>query len=143
MNYLFAIAIIIGLLSVNATAMETNPTPPTQTHAMEQHSHTKKKAKLHSNVKEAGPVVNSTKTYDVDIEVTGMVCSFCAHGIQKSFERHPAIDDVHVNLDASRVRLNLKVDQHIQDNDIKTIITDSGYTVGRITRNNKSKATTK
>jgi mercuric ion binding protein len=142
MNYLFAIAIIIGVFSGSGSAMETNPTSP-QTHDMEQHSHTKKKVMLHSSVTPDATPNNSTKTYDIDIEVTGMVCSFCAHGIQKSFERHPAIDDVHVNLDASSVRLNLKADQQIQDNDIKTIITDSGYNIGSIKRNNKSKAKTK
>ena len=138
MNYLHAIAIIIGVLSGSVWSMETTPSS-TQGHEMMHQSHTTKKAMLHSNVKADESLVDSTNAYDVDIEVKGMVCSFCAHGIQKSFERHPAIDAVLVNLDASSVRLNLKANQQIQDNDINTIITDAGYTVGHIKRNKKSK----
>ena len=68
------------------------------------------------------------------IEVKGMVCSFCAQGIEKKFNQHPAINTVNVNLEKSRVRLIVKPTKTIDDNEIITIIQNAGYKVGKIER---------
>ena len=68
------------------------------------------------------------------IEVKGMVCSFCAQGIEKKFNQHPSINTVNVNLEQSRVRLIVKPTKKIHDNEIITIIQNAGYKVGKIER---------
>jgi copper chaperone CopZ len=68
----------------------------------------------------------------VIIEIKGMVCSFCAQGIQKSFEAHSAMASVKVNLDTRTVELTVKRFRRISDDDIRAIINDAGYSVKSI-----------
>lgn len=69
---------------------------------------------------------NITKT----ISVNGMVCSFCAHGIEKKFKDLKEVESVDVNLEKGKVKLKLKED--ISNKKIKKIIIDSGYNVENI-----------
>ncbi len=68
------------------------------------------------------------------IYVNGMVCSFCAQGITKSFKSHNAIKDVSVSLENKTVKLKLKRFHRISDKKIQSIINDSGYNVKEIKR---------
>lgn len=66
--------------------------------------------------------------------VNGLVCSFCATGIEKTFKKEAAVDTVKVDLDAKLVTIHLKEGQALDDQTITTLITDAGYTVTNITR---------
>jgi len=68
------------------------------------------------------------------INVKGMVCSFCAQGIEKKFKSHTAIKNVNVNLEKSKVRLVIKPNKRIDDNKIKDIIVNAGYNIDKIER---------
>jgi copper chaperone CopZ len=68
------------------------------------------------------------------IGVNGMVCGFCAQGISKKFSADPAVEKVKVNLENKVVSLNLKPDHDIADETIKSILTESGYSVSKIER---------
>lgn len=78
----------------------------------------------------------SSTTYanDVKIMVKGMVCSFCAQGIEKSFRQQPAVEKINVELENNLVTLKLKSEHNLDDSKIKKIIEDSGYSVEKITR---------
>jgi len=80
--------------------------------------------------------VNSS-SYTVKISVKGMVCSFCAQGIKKSFEKVLGEKNITVNVseDFSNIILFISNNIKISDNKITEIIIDSGYTVGKIMRN--------
>lgn len=67
--------------------------------------------------------------------VNGMVCAFCATGIEKSFKKQAAIDSVSVNLEKKLVTLNTKAGQTLDDATIRKVITSAGYSVTGITRN--------
>ena len=66
------------------------------------------------------------------IEVLGMVCAFCAQGIEKSFSIDENIKDVFVNLENYFVVIESRDGQSIDENYITTIITDAGYDVQKI-----------
>ncbi len=66
--------------------------------------------------------------------VNGMVCAFCATGIEKSFKKQAAVDSVSVNLEKKLVTLNTKADQTLDDATVRKVITSAGYTVTDITR---------
>jgi len=68
--------------------------------------------------------------------VNGLVCAFCATGIEKTFKAQPAVDNVHVDLDSKLVTINTKDDQKMDDATVTKLITDAGYTVTGITREN-------
>lgn len=66
--------------------------------------------------------------------VNGLVCSFCATGIEKTFKKQAAVDTVKVDLDAKLVTIHLKDGQTLDDKTITSLITDAGYTVTDIKR---------
>lgn len=66
--------------------------------------------------------------------VNGMVCAFCATGVEKSFQAQPAVETVKVDLEAKVVTIKTKDGQDIEDAKVKKIITDAGYTVTEIKR---------
>ena len=70
----------------------------------------------------------------VTVTVKGMVCSFCAQGIKKTFGSKDEVEDVKVDLDSKLVVLNIKKDKTIADDEIKSLINDAGYDVESITR---------
>jgi mercuric ion binding protein len=61
------------------------------------------------------------------VTVKGMVCSFCAQGIQKKFKSMPEVEAVQVDLKAKTVRLRFKPGQSLDDARIAAILRDAGY----------------
>ena len=68
----------------------------------------------------------------IKAEVNGMVCAFCAQGIEKKIKAMPQTKDVLVNLDKRLVAVELKPGQTVTHDKIKAAITDSGYDVTKI-----------
>ena len=72
------------------------------------------------------------------VEVMGMVCAFCAQGIEKSLQTIKDVNDVYVNLDNYFVIIESKNTVGIPDEMIKNIIVDAGYDVKKIETINAS-----
>ena len=66
------------------------------------------------------------------IEVLGMVCAYCAQGIEKSLNSLSEVNDVYINLEKFFVLVESKNDFGIDEKTLKTIIVDAGYTVQKI-----------
>jgi len=66
------------------------------------------------------------------IEVLGMVCAFCAQGIEKSFGSVAHVKDIFVSLENYFVAIESKDGKSIDEKQIRTIITDAGYDVQKI-----------
>jgi copper chaperone CopZ len=66
--------------------------------------------------------------------VNGMVCAFCATGIEKTFRKQPEVNTVKVDLAKKLVTIKTKPGQTIGDAKVKEVITYSGYTIGNIVR---------
>jgi len=66
--------------------------------------------------------------------VNGLVCSFCATGIEKTFKAQTAVEAVKVDLDSKLVTINTRPKQTMDDATITKLLTDSGYTVTDIKR---------
>jgi copper chaperone CopZ len=63
----------------------------------------------------------------IEIEVNGLVCAFCAQGIEKTLRGFPATEDVFVSLEHRLVAIALKDGQTIDEATLKKAITDAGY----------------
>lgn len=74
---------------------------------------------------------------NITVNVKGMVCAFCAQGITKKFNSEPSISKVDVSLEKKVVKLSLKEGQDIPDSKIQGILTDSGFNVEKIHRDEK------
>jgi mercuric ion binding protein len=66
--------------------------------------------------------------------VNGMVCAFCATGIEKTFRKQPEVSSVKVDLPKKQVVINTKPGKTLSDAKIKEVVTYSGYTMGKIQR---------
>jgi copper chaperone CopZ len=64
------------------------------------------------------------------IEVLGMVCAFCAQGIEKSFRAVDNVDDVFVSLENYFVAIESK--DGLDNKLITKVINDAGYDVRKI-----------
>lgn len=66
--------------------------------------------------------------------VNGMVCGFCATGIEKTFKAQPEVKAVDVDLENRLVTIQTKQGQALDDAKIKKLLANSGYTVVAVRR---------
>ena len=71
-------------------------------------------------------------TQTIKANVNGMVCAFCAQGIEKKMRALTQTKDVYVNLKQRIVAVELKDGQTLSQDKVKTIIKDAGYDVTSI-----------
>lgn len=88
-------------------------------------------------------LLGASEAYATTIEmgVKGLVCAFCAQGIEKKLRKLPATADVMVSLEQRLVAVALKDGQDISDAELRKALTDSGYTVTTIERTDTPLAT--
>jgi copper chaperone CopZ len=79
-------------------------------------------------------VVTSTTAATIEMTVNGLVCAFCAQGIEKKLKKLPATSEVVVDLEHRLVAVALKDGQDIPDAELRKALTDAGYTVKSISR---------
>ena len=72
----------------------------------------------------------------IEMTVNGLVCGFCAQGIEKTLRKNPATADVVVSLEKRLVAVATKEGQDIPDDELKKALTASGYDVKAIERTN-------
>lgn len=77
---------------------------------------------------------SSVMAEEVAVTVKGLVCSFCAQGIKKTFSKRPDVADTKVDLEKKLVTLSLRDGSRITDDEIERSITDAGYSVIKIER---------
>lgn len=74
----------------------------------------------------------------IEMKVDGLVCAFCAQGIEKTLKTKPAVDEVYVSLKRKVVAVTTKKDQNIGDEELKKALKDSGYDVRSIARTERT-----
>lgn len=79
-------------------------------------------------------VAASGSAATIEMTVNGLVCAFCAQGIEKKLKKFPATAEVLVSLEHRLVAVSLKDGQDIPDADLRKALTDAGYTVKDISR---------
>ena len=82
-------------------------------------------------------IENTVIAKHIRVVTKGLVCSFCAQGIKKGLESHPATVSVQFNKDFNLVDIHLKEKKSIDKKDIVKIFNDSGYEVQEIIVNPK------
>jgi copper chaperone CopZ len=74
----------------------------------------------------------------IEMDVNGLVCAFCAQGIEKKLRAFPATSDVVVSLEERLVAVSTKDGEDIPDDELRRALTDAGYTVNGIRRADES-----
>jgi mercuric ion binding protein len=76
----------------------------------------------------------------IEMKVNGLVCGFCAQGIEKTLRKNPATSDVFVSLETKLVAIATKDGQDISDTVLRSALTNAGYDVKAIVRTDNSLA---
>jgi copper chaperone CopZ len=87
--------------------------------------------------------VSSATTFATEtakLSVNGMVCAFCAQGIEKRLSALPATRALYVNLDQKIVAVEAKEGQSLDLAKITAEITDAGYAVVKTEKVNQTVA---
>ena len=74
----------------------------------------------------------------IELTVNGLVCGFCAQGINKTLRKNPATAGVLVSLENRLVAVSTKEGMDISDADLTKALTDAGYEVKGILRTDRS-----
>jgi mercuric ion binding protein len=76
--------------------------------------------------------ISSMAANTVKVTVNGMVCAFCAQGIEKRISKMDATKDVFVDLKKKTVAVEAKEGQVLDTKAISAEIIDAGYDVVKI-----------
>lgn len=82
-------------------------------------------------------VAANVRAATIEMDVNGLVCAFCAQGIEKKLRAFEATDDLVVSLEQRLVAVSTKPGQDIGDDVLRTTLTDAGYTVKAIRRSDE------
>ena len=74
----------------------------------------------------------AASTTSVKVRVNGMVCAFCAQGIEKRLSKLPATQSVFVDLKQRVVAVEAKEGQTLDAKTVSAEIVDAGYDVVKI-----------
>jgi copper chaperone CopZ len=74
----------------------------------------------------------------VEMTVNGLVCAFCAAGVERTLRKDPATEDVVVSLEHRLVAVALKPGANVADDTLRKALEDSGYDVKAIVRTERS-----
>jgi copper chaperone CopZ len=73
----------------------------------------------------------------IEMKVNGLVCGFCAQGIEKTLRKNPATADVLVSLEHRLVAVATKNGQDIAHSELTRALKDAGYDVKSIERTSR------
>lgn len=71
---------------------------------------------------------------NVKVSVNGMVCGFCAQGISKKLNKTEAVEKINVDLESKIVSFSIIKGKSLEDETIKKLLTEAGYSVVGIQR---------
>lgn len=80
----------------------------------------------------------SASAATIEMKVHGLVCGFCAQGIEKILRENPATDGVVVSLENNLVAVSTRQGTDISDAELTRAITEAGYSVKGITRTDRT-----
>ena len=129
------ILITLILLPINILLANTHHDHSTHMHD-DGHNHT------HKSVDGASQQINEKKYNDfiagltnakiVKVDVKGMVCDFCARGIEKTFYQDKLVKKVDVDLSTGKVLIAYNASKIVDTEEIKNIFLNNGQTASNV-----------
>ncbi len=78
--------------------------------------------------------VHAAAPSTLELTVDGLVCAFCAQGIEKKLRGQAATADVFVSLERHLVAVALKPQQDLDEATLRALLTEAGYTLRALKR---------
>ena len=121
--------ILFLFITFSLTTLANNPNEEHQHHSHEGHMHEKlvdgKKLEV-DPIRFDRFVENLSNAQIAVVDVNGMVCDFCARGIEKAFQKDSSIKRIDVDLSKGKVLLAYSNEVEIDFDDIKKKILSNG-----------------
>lgn len=70
----------------------------------------------------------------IEVAINGMVCSFCAQGVERSVRRLPGTDRVELDLTRRLLSVTMRPGATIADEQLRSVIRHAGFEVRQIRR---------
>lgn len=86
-----------------------------------------KTVKPEPQIQTASATATTTQSNEMKVGVKGMVCAFCAQGIEKKFMSQKEVAKVEVSLENKFVKLTFKEGQTLSKEKISELLKDAGY----------------
>lgn len=83
-------------------------------------------------------LANGVHAETIEMTVNGLVCGFCAQGIEKTLRRNAATEDVVVSLEHRLVAIATKPGADVPDDVLGKALKDAGYDVKAIVRTERT-----
>ena len=83
-------------------------------------------------------LVGAANAGTIEMKVYGLVCGFCAQGIEANLRKIAATADVVVSLESKLVVVQTRDGADIADAELRKAITDAGYDLKTITRTQRT-----
>ena len=83
-------------------------------------------------------IASAVSAGTIEMKVHGLVCGFCAQGIEKILRENPATDGVLVSIENKLVAVTTREGTDISDADLTKAITEAGYSVKGISRTSRT-----
>lgn len=74
----------------------------------------------------------ASSSQTVFVKVNGLVCDFCARALENVFGKRDEVEDIKVDLDTKLISITYKNGQSLAEDDVRKLVTDSGYDVAGI-----------
>ena len=74
----------------------------------------------------------------VEIDLSGLTCSFCVYGLKKNLEKHDDVEKADISLKQNKTRIHLKPGATVNEEELKEIIKDAGFSSGNSQHYGKS-----
>lgn len=74
----------------------------------------------------------------IEMTVHGLVCGFCATGVEKTLRKNPATQDVVISLEHRLVAVTTRPGADIPDDTLRKALQDAGYDVKAIVRTERT-----
>ncbi len=68
----------------------------------------------------------------IKIEIKGLACPYCAYGMEKELKKVSGVEQVDIELKKGLAYISTPINQKPTKEDLAKIITDAGFTAGKI-----------
>ena len=66
----------------------------------------------------------------VEINLSGLTCSFCVYGLKNNLEKHAEVEKAEISLKQNKTRIHLTSGATVTIEELKEIIKDAGFASG-------------
>ena len=66
----------------------------------------------------------------VEINLSGLTCSFCVYGLKKNLEKHAEVEKAEISLKQNKTRIHLTPGAIVTEEELKEIIKNAGFGSG-------------